>query len=220
MFIVEGNIGAGKSTFLDIISKNIPEVDTSYEPVNSWLKPIDGQSILENFITNPTRWAFTMETVAMLQRVKDHIKEQKRNISLTAVERSVYSGHYCFSYNGYNSGYFTELEWQMYNQWFDFLIPNNCQPPLGFIYLRVSPEVAYSRISKRNRPEEKTIPLEYIKNIHDLHERFLIKKENILKNLIDVPVLVLDCNQNFEKDEKYKAEIINKAKEFMIQNIK
>ena len=63
MYIVEGNIGAGKSTFLQLIDTHMPDVSVALEPVNNWQNQIYGQSLLTNFYKNPKPWAYTLETL-------------------------------------------------------------------------------------------------------------------------------------------------------------
>jgi deoxyadenosine/deoxycytidine kinase len=197
MYIVEGNIGVGKSTFLKLISQNLPEVSVLPEPTENWTSQVFGQSLLDNFYKDPNRWAYTLEILAMICRARDHLKVQEKNQVDLVMERSIYSGHYCFALNGHQSGFFTDVEWQIYNEWVDFLLTKKCQAPIGFIYLRAEPEVCMERIRKRNRTSESSISFEYVKQIHNWHEKFLIKKENLSKNLQHVPVLVLDCNKDF-----------------------
>lgn len=210
MYIIEGNIGAGKSTFLNLIGQALPYISTTTEPLHNWQKQVYGQSLLTNFYTAPTRWAYTIETLTMICRFQEHIHEQQKQnpFVISLMERSIYSGHYCFAKNGYIRGYMNELEWAMYNQWFTLLIPGRCLPPKGFIYLRVDPEIAYQRIKKRNRLAEKGITLAYLRQIEQRHEEFLIKKENIIPELTQVPLLILDCNSEFETDsEEFKKHI-------------
>jgi len=214
MFIIEGNIGAGKSTFLKLLQEKIPTVGVAQEPVHNWQKKVYGQSLLANFYQDPKRWAYSIETFAMICRVRDHLIEQEKN-ETTFIERSIYSGHYCFSQNGYENGFMTTLEWQLYCQWFEFLIPGKCKTPAGFIYLSVDPDVAYKRIKKRNRLAEKQITLAYLKQIHQKHEGFLIHKKGILPELKQVPVLRLDCNQEFETDEVAFQKHLDKISDFI-----
>jgi deoxyadenosine/deoxycytidine kinase len=217
MYILEGNIGAGKSTFLRLVSHYLPHVKTILEPINNWQHMTYGQSLLANFYNNPERWAYTFELLTMVCRVQDHLKEQEQEYTAKIMERSIYSGYYCFAHNSYTQGFMSPAEWHIYEQWFSFLILNKCQPPRGFIYLRVSPKVAYERIKKRNRDAEKTLSFGYLKQIHKRHEQFLIKKNGILPHLKRVPVLVLNCDEDFEQNSTQLDEHIQKIQSFLTQ---
>ncbi len=206
MYILEGNIGAGKSTFLKMIHDHIPEIKVSFEPLHNWQSQIYGQSLLANYMEKPRRWSYTFETFAMMCRVKEHVWHQQEQKASHIIERSIFSGHYCFSLNGYANGFMSHLEWKMYNDWFSFLIPQHCKAPLGFIYLQTNPEVAFTRIKKRNRLAEKKITYTYIEQLHDYHEKFLIEKQELLPMLQKVPVLIIDCNEEFEDN----LELFNK----------
>lgn len=213
MYIVEGNIGVGKSTFLELISKHIPQIDVVKEPKNNWINQIFGQSLLENFYKEPKRWAYTMETLAMICRSRDHISEQHKSDQVVVMERSIYSGHYCFAINGFHSGFFTPIEWDIYNKWADFILTQKCLPPKGFIYLKATPQVCMERIRKRNRISEKKITISYIKQLDHWHEKFLAKKEEVTDNIKDVPVLTLNCNQDFLENEQNMQKML-----VMLQN--
>ena len=219
MYIVEGNIGVGKSTFLNLIQQNLPEVKILTEPKDNWTNQIYGQSLLENFYKSPQRWAYTLETLAMICRAKDHMREQESSQNIV-IERSIYSGHYCFAQNGYQCGFFSKIEWDIYNKWIDFLLQQKCLPPKGFIYLKANPDVCYKRIQKRNRISEKKITLSYIKQIDNWHEKFLTKKEGIFEDLRKVPVLELDCNQDFLDDENNKNKHMVRLKNFIEKTTK
>lgn len=217
MYIIEGNIGVGKSTFLKLINKCLPHVNISLEPLNNWQKQVYGQSLLTNFYQDTKRWAYTLETLTMVYRVREHIAQQQKNDSACIVERSIYSGYYCFAKNGYEQGFMSDLEWQLYLQWFAWLVYNKCQPPHGFIYLRVDPKIAYERIKKRNRHAEKAISLGYLRQIHEKHEKFLSEKEEILPILQSIPVLILDCNKEFETDIQQLEKHLQKVEDFLIK---
>ncbi|MCK4651197.1 deoxynucleoside kinase [Candidatus Babeliales bacterium] len=215
MYILEGNIGVGKSTFLEQIKKNLPEIQILTEPKDNWTQQIFGQSLLENFYKNPQRWAYTLETLAMICRAKDHIKEQNQKNGNVLIERSVYSGHYCFAINGHQNGYFTQIEWNIYNKWANFILTNQCKPPKGFIYLKATPQICIERIKKRGRMSEKSLTMAYLKQIHYWHEKFLIKKDNITETIKNVPVLILNCNQNFIQNQQILLEHLVKTKNFI-----
>lgn len=214
MFIVEGNIGAGKSTFLSMIKETRPELSVCLEPINTWQKNVSGGSLLQQFYQDPKRWAYSFETYAMTCRVVEHLKEQVSG-TLKIMERSIYSGHYCFAKNGYLNGFMSEMEWTLYNRWFDFLIPGKCAKPLGFIYLKTEPHIAYERIARRARGDEKGISFEYIQQIGKCHDDFLVAKKDIHPELSSVPVLILDCNEEFQRNHKEFARHLEKIEEFM-----
>lgn len=216
MYIIEGNIGAGKTTFLSIIKTYLPHVTIVEEPLDAWNKKSHGQSLLEHFYKDTPRWAFTMEMFTLMCRVQEHMREQQKKHGYVVMERSIYSGYYCFALNSYMQGFMDELEWEIHKNWFDYLVKDRCNHPHGFIYLRTSPERAYERTKKRNRQGEETIPLGYLQQIHDRLESFLIKKENLLPGLNQTPVLVLDCDEEFATDPVKRAQLIDSVTEFLM----
>lgn len=215
MFIVEGNIGAGKSTFLTMLKEASPSLKIVQEPVHNWATERYGQSLLEEFYRKPARWAFTIETFAMLARSLDHVKHQKTGDSPVIMERSIYSGHYCFAQNGLQEGYFNEIEWAVYNQWVAFVMHQQCKPPRGFIYLRATPEICHKRMHKRNRNGEELVSLAYLRNIHSWHEKFLMSKTSLDKHLHHVPVLVLDVNEEFQDNPVAFEHLVAKTETFI-----
>lgn len=217
MYILEGNTGVGKSTFLKLLAQLCPEVNVIPEPKDSWSTGFQGKSLLGNFYDNRQRWAFTMETFTMACRVKEHAKEQMDSNPNRVMERSVYSGHFCFALNGHKDKMFNAIEWEVYLQWVDFLLRKECKPPLGFIYLKAQPEVCFGRIQKRNRPGEENVTLDYMQQIDYWHDKFLIKKDGVFEELKNVPVLVLDCNIDFVIRKDLMREHARKVKEFMEQ---
>lgn len=214
MYLIEGNIGAGKSTFLELIQKHWPQVEVAFEPVNVWQKEEHGQSLLQNFYTNPQRWAYSMETFTMINRIVESSRSLPSSELVTLAERSIYSGFHCFAKNSFLNQYMAPVEWNIYKQWFDFLT-NHCsfRKPLGFIYLRTSPEVAYQRIIKRNRSAESLISLDYIKQIHNRHEELLSNG-----SISEIPVLVLDANQEFHTNPQLLKTMLEELQEFLGKN--
>ncbi len=200
MYIVEGNIGAGKSTFLRLIQAHIPSISVIFEPVASWQHTISGESILANFYADPQRWAYAMETASMTSRAQEYMRVQAQNHPFQIMERSIYSGRHVFAQNGFDVGFLTALEWRIYTEWFTFLTHDVCKPPQGFIYLRVDPEMAFERIQKRQRSAESTISLDYIRKIDACHEEFLINRARMAPELRSVPVLIINCDREFEND--------------------
>jgi deoxyadenosine/deoxycytidine kinase len=152
----------------------------------------------------------------MFKRIQEHLREQADVNPFRIVERSLYSGYYCFAKNGYLHGFLDETEWSLYSKWFTFLVEQRCKSPQGFIYLQTNPQTCYDRAKKRSRSSEETIPLSYFEQIHTQHEEFLIKKTGILPALKEVPVLVLDVSDEFETNEERIKEYAEKVYDFML----
>ena len=215
MYILEGNIGAGKSTFLSLLAQDAPSISVALEPVHTWQNQIYGQSLLAHFYQDPKRWAYTFENLTLISRVQNHLIEQQSNHPLRIVERSIYSGNYVFARNSYESSFLTPIEWHIYQEWFTFLTQGKCCKPQGFIYLRVSPEVAFERIKKRNRLAEKKLTLAYVRQVHEKHEAFLMQKHAICSFLTKVPILTLDVNQEFEHNSENLSKHVQQVKKFL-----
>lgn len=214
LIIVEGNIGAGKSTFLKIIQDNLA-CQVVFEPSEKWQNISGKGNLLDNFYKDTPRWAYTFQSYAFITRTLAQKQSAKNNPYLTQVlERSVFSDKYCFAKNLYESGHMSDMEWTLYNEWFNWFFEDYVQKPDGFIYLRTNPQTCYNRLKKRNRSEEQEVPLDYLTKLHQKHENWLIHKQNLDHYVQDVPVLVLDCDQEFEADNVQKNALINKITEF------
>jgi deoxyadenosine/deoxycytidine kinase len=217
MYLVEGNMGVGKSTLLRILQKKLPNVSIHFEPKENWMNNDSGQSLLGSFFKDPHRWEYTVETFIMMCRAKEYLHTLQKNNPNLIMERSIYTGHFCYAQHSREKGYFTKLEWHLYNEWADFLLRKNCPPQLGFIYLQSQPETCFQRVKKRNWDSEKDAPYSFIENIHKFHEKFLIQKNGIFPELKNIPVLILDCNIEFENDNKIINNYVEKIEMFMQQ---
>lgn len=211
MIILEGTIGAGKTTFLEQLQSYLPTYMMGPEPLQDWHQPKNGPSLLECFYSDPQRWAYTLETLTLMSRVRDYQRYLEQYGTRYIVERSVFSGQACFARNSYESGYLNEIEWQSYNNWYNFLLKKHALRPQGFIYLRVDPECAYQRIKKRNRPGESAVTLEYLTRIGTLHDEFLLRPTH------DIPVMVLDGSIEFQSQHDIMQELAQQVTHFITQ---
>jgi deoxyadenosine/deoxycytidine kinase len=219
MIVVEGNIGAGKSTMLSIINKHF-NAGVILEPTDKWQNVIGNENLLDLFYKDTPRWAYTFQTNAFLTRIQAAIEclAKPSDKDFFVLERSGYTDRFCFAKNCYEMGLMTPLEWQIYTDWFAWLIEHEFTPkPHGFIYLQTTPEMAYKRTLKRNRSEETGIALSYIQALHNKHEAWLIRKEEISESIRNAPVLVLDCNQDFENDVTYQNLLVQQMDLFIKQ---
>lgn len=188
---IEGNIGAGKSTFLEFIKNNF-ECNVSQEPVKEWMSLTDGEhNILDKFYKDIPRWSFAFQMNCFISRTHQTKKLPKGQINF--IERSIHSDR-IFANNCFQSGNMNPIEMKIYAKWSRWLEKEICDPIDRIIYLRSSPEVSYERIKQRSREGEECIPIEYLRELHRLHDEWL---ENT-----DIPVYVLDAdNLNYDDPE-------------------
>ncbi len=216
LLILEGNIGSGKSTFLNILHENL-EVDIIFEPTEKWQKVGTDGNLLDLFYKDTKRWAYTFQSYAFITRIESVLEHQAKNSSkkVQILERSVYCDRYCFAKNCFESGNMSALEWQIYKEWFSWLVENYMQKPHGFIYLKTSPQVCEKRLRKRDRSEETGVSIEYLTQIHKRHEDWLIGKKDLADYLQNVPVLTLDCDPDFKDDLSKRKEHLENVQTFI-----
>lgn len=204
--LIEGNIGCGKTTLLNYFA---PYADIFKEPVDLW-QNVNGHNLLDLLYTDPQRWATLFQTYVMLTAIQNHLESSSGPVKL--IERSVFSSHYCFAKNFFNTGQLHKVEYQVLNDWFQFLITS---PDLGIkvdliIYLRIQPEKALERIKLRGRVEESNISLVYLQKLHNCYDTWLLNHGSPLP----APVIVIDANQNMAEIQleylKYKNVILGK----------
>lgn len=214
ILIVEGNIGAGKSTFLKIIGDAL-NAQIVCEPVHRW-QDVSGENLLDRFYAETQRWAYSFQTYAFVTRVTAQEEHARVNTKpLQILERSVYSDRYCFAQNCFELGYINKLEWELYRDWFEWLVEQYTPRPDAFIYLRADPEVCYKRLLKRSRSEETNVSLDYLYSLHGKHEDWLIHRKELSPRLRETGVIVLPCNEDFESSPKIQQAHINAIVEFL-----
>jgi deoxyadenosine/deoxycytidine kinase len=226
---IEGNIATGKSTFIKILedASGAEDWEITPEPVSQWTQ-IDGEkkksgkeSLLKLFYAEPHRYAYTMESFTFMTRVNVEKQRSKKVSTVTATinERSVYSSKYIFARNCYETGLMTETEWAIYQEWSSYLLNSLGELQLdGLIYLRADPKVCSGRMSKRGRPEEQGVTLEYLNQLHEKHEAWLHRREFSNENIMaDIPILEIDCNMEFHDDEQIKSNMLQQVRVFVKQ---
>jgi thymidine kinase len=184
---VEGNIGSGKSTVLAHLSKS-SICDIVAEPIENWTN-LRGNNILAMLYQDPHRWGFAFQANAQMSIAKLHAQPSKAAIKV--MERSIFSARYCFVENLYRNQILQNVEYEILHDWFEMLTSNDsCHLDL-IIYLRAKPETCLERIRTRNRPEEQSITLDYLNQLHERHEEWLSSRNR-------TPILIVDANQTKE----------------------
>ena len=200
---IEGNIGSGKTTFINLLGKHLNNkfrYTILREPVDQWISIVNsrGENLLELFYRDQDKWSFAFQMNSFISRVKDITNIVNSNqYDIVFVERSVYVDRYCFALNCYESGKMTEIEYKIYCQWHDWLSEHFHVKPFGYIYLKTDPEISLSRITRRLRRGEESIPLEYLQSLHNKHNDLLEAEENN-----NVRVLNLDVTYDFDNSPR------------------
>jgi deoxyadenosine/deoxycytidine kinase len=173
MILLEGNIGAGKSTMGRIL-KESGLVDFIEEPVETWQQGF-AANLLEAFYRDMERWAFTFQITAFVTRAKTW----QEVLALTdhtrvVLERSIFTDRYVFASNSHALGGMTDVEWQVYCGLWDFLATNYCVEPDCILYYRTPAETCVERMKQRGRSEESEVSLEYLQQLETLHDEWLL----------------------------------------------
>ena len=210
---VEGNIGVGKTTYINILKENWENCEIVEEPIEEWNKFTDekGETILNKFYMDKKRWSYSFQNIACITRMTN-IENTLRNSNKKYIflDRSLGTDSNVFEKMLYDSGEINEIEHKMYNSWYNFyekFVRNNSK--IIYIYLQCDPKICYERIKKRNRKEEQNIDIKYLEELNKYHDNWLLNNKN--ENII-----LLNCNDDFENNlekQKIMIEIIKKKVE-------
>jgi deoxyadenosine/deoxycytidine kinase len=151
IIVLEGIIGAGKSTLCEVIKhvfNNKTEVVVLEEPLNA------NNAMLKLFLTNPEKYAFAFQTYAMQLRHRQYIQaiQAVKNGKIAIIDRS-FDGDRAFERKFYNEGIITQQEHDTYEQTHNdnkMTLPE----PNHIIYLEVPVDIALERIKERGRLNE------------------------------------------------------------------
>ena len=212
---IEGNIGTGKTSFLNGLKSKYHEVaDFIYEPVDEWLsiKDENGKDLLQTFYDDKRRWGYTFQNIAYITRMNNLVNTlNNTNKNIIFIDRSLTADLNTFTKMLYDDGFISELEWNAYNKWNDFFNRNygkNLKQHI--LYLRCDPEISFERTKIRSRDAEKAIPFQYLKELHEYHDKWLLKDGKVLNN-----TLILDVNGDFVNDNSRFEELFNQVQEYI-----
>ncbi|XP_025836514.1 deoxynucleoside kinase-like [Agrilus planipennis] len=192
---VEGNIGAGKSTFIKYFSK-FPGIETYQEPIE-WWRNCNGHNLLELLYSDTKKWYFTFQSYVQLTRIQTQLSKPKDSLTRTQMfERSVQNNRYCFLEQAYQNGIIHPADYAISDKWYKQVMATFDLTLDLIVYLRSSPEIVFERMRKRGRPEETAVPLQYLKELHEAHEKWLMSDDVTINN---VPVLILDADSTLEE---------------------
>ena len=157
IFTIDGSIGSGKSTVIDYLHTHY-HLPVHPEPVEKW------QPFLTDMYKNG-KGAFEFQVRVWLDRCW---MQQRPNMSSIVLERSPYFQSSVFVPANLHNGKLTVREYHMLQEM--YAKSNELWSPNGYIYLRSNPEKCAERIQIRARPAEDGITIEYLQQLHKLHE--------------------------------------------------
>lgn len=199
IFVIEGNIGSGKSTFLKRLGEKIPNSQIILEPVEEWqnIKDENGKNVLDYFYTDMKRWCYLFQSMAFITRF-NKMKLIDNTKEYIFIERSIFSDRRIFAENCYQQGLMSEIEWKTYLNWHDTM-KNLITHKMNFIYLKCDSEISFQRLKERNRDEENKVTLEYLKDLEKRHNEWLEDSS-----------LILDASVDFKNSDVELDELIKK----------
>ncbi len=192
--VIEGNIGAGKTSLAHLLSNDLK-----------------GRLILERFAENPflpkfyqdrQRWAFPLELSFLADRYKQ-LKEELLQPSL--FDKYIIADYYFMKSLIFSKETLAEDEFNLYQQLFEIIYHSIPKPNL-FVYLNAPVPKLIHQIKKRGRSYEQDISADYLTHIHQNYLDFIETQKNI-------PVLIVntetfDFVNNTKDYEQIKQEIL------------
>jgi len=191
---VAGNIGAGKTTLTELLSKHYKWIP-QYEDV-------DHNPYLNDFYEDMARWSFELQIYFLNSRLKQ-LLEIQNGTDTVIQDRTIYEDANIFAPNLHDMGLMASRDFDNYYEFFQRL-KSMVKPPDLLIYLRASVPALVAQIQKRGRDYEENIRLDYLKKLNILYEKWI-------ENYKDSPLLIVDVDSiNFADNEEDLGNIISK----------
>jgi deoxyadenosine/deoxycytidine kinase len=191
---VAGNIGSGKTTLVNMLSKHY-----GWKPQ---FEAVVSNPYLDDYYKDIQRWSFNMEVFFLKERFRNLLEISQSNTTIIQ-DRSIYEGVYVFMANNFKMGNLDERDYTTYMELFEQMTDVVKYPDL-MIYLRSSVPHLVKNIQKRGRDYEQQIPLEYLENLNELYEEFIFKNYGGKVMTIDVD------NIDYEHQPRQFGEIIDR----------
>jgi deoxyadenosine/deoxycytidine kinase len=191
---VAGNIGAGKTTLTELLSKHykwIPQFED-----------VDHNPYLFDFYEDMPRWSFNLQIYFLNGRL-NQLLDIQRGTETVIQDRTIYEDAHIFAPNLHEMGLMGKRDYDNYFAFFQTL-KSMVQPPDLLIYLKASVPTLVAQIQKRGREYEDNIRLDYLKRLNDFYNKWI-------DNYREGPLLVIDVDKNkFPENEEHLGEIIRK----------
>ncbi|RYZ20711.1 MAG: deoxynucleoside kinase [Chitinophagaceae bacterium] len=190
---IAGNIGAGKTTLTEMLSKHyrwIPQFED-----------VDDNPYLNDFYEDMPRWSFPLQIYFLNGRLRQLIDIQQGTETVIQ-DRTIYEDAHIFAPNLHEMGLMTKRDFDNYFSFFQTL-KSMVQPPDLLIYLQCSVPTLVGQIQKRGREYEENIRLDYLKRLNDYYNKWI-------DGYKEGPLLIINGDENKfgERPEDY-GKIVN-----------
>lgn len=216
VIVVDGIIGAGKTTFIDkclvpYLRAQGLIVAVVEEPVELWKE----SGALKQFYEDPSRRAYQFQTRAFHDRIKmvlERFRAYKDTADVFILERSIFTD-VLFMEMLHESGTIDETEYvdymDIWTMW------SNLMPftPDLFVYLRPPVEEAMKRLRHRNRDGEAGVSQAYQTDLLKKHDKFLGHSHTVIIKdgvEISVPVMCFTTSKNFITNERVSDKLCSR----------
>ena len=186
---IEGNIGAGKTSFCELMQKEYN--------CKLILEEFDDNPFLPYFYNEPERFALTVELFFMTERHKQ-LEKTLLNQDLFydfTIADYFFSKTLLFARNNLNNE-----EFKLFNRLYRVMAQTFPKPDL-IVYFHRDVDILLENIRKRGREYEKAITADYLMSIQNTYFEYL-------RSIVSFPVLIMDVNTlDFVSNEKHFNEL-------------
>lgn len=183
---IEGNIGAGKTTLANILSKEFN--------ARLILEEFAENPFLPKFYESPEQYAFPLELFFMAERYKQLKELLQTKDMFQTVTVSDYLFTKCLLFAKVN---LPDEEFRLYQKLFEIINPQILQPDI-LIYLHSPVSKLQENIKKRNRKFEQSIPNDYLFTLQETYTQY-IKQHHIKTLFVDASNADFIGNENHVK---------------------
>jgi len=194
--VIEGNIGAGKTTLSKMIAKEFN--------AKLILEQFADNPFLPKFYKEPEKYSFQLELSFLAERYQQLNKELT---SRDLFKPFTVADYYFMKSLIFAKATLTGDEYNLYRQLFNIIYKSIPKPDL-YVYLHVDVPNLKNNIQKRGRDYEKEIPEDYLLKVQEGYFDFF-KQQNDIKYLI-VDSNNMDFVENPHDYNKVKDYIFNK----------
>ncbi len=187
---IAGNIGAGKSTLTQLLADHF-----NWKPQ---FESVEDNPYLEQFYGDMERWSFNLQ-IYFLQNRFQQIKDIQDGEMSVIQDRTIYEDAFIFAPNLYDMKLMSDRDFTNYKHLFE-LIHSFLSPPDLLIYLKSSVPKLVEKIEKRGRDCENNITEEYLVNLNNRYEDWILTYDK--GNVLVLEVDELDFVANINDKEK------------------